>query len=576
MPQMGFRTAKDDFRNARRKAAIQRLLATLKRESVDLVPFEEVSEQFILESTRDVGVKIIPLDAIVGSVGRYQEFTRSFLPLGDEVEERWLKVKAFIERSGMMPIKVFQLGDVYFVSDGNHRVSVARQLGHKTIQAEVTEVDTDVPMDPENSPEEIICKVRYADFLKKTYLAKLRPESNLSMTFCDQFHVLLEHIEAHHYLLAHDTEREDIPYEEAVLRWHDTAYQPALRLIRDQGLQKYFPGKTDADLYVLVTKHRNELEERLSWPVDMVAVASDLAKQGSRVPGQVIDRFGEQLLDAVTPDALEAGPAPGKWRQDRLAKRSSDILFADILVSCRGKEFDNNLIIHAAKIAQKEAGRLFGLCVVKKVEKRKKSSITETGEAFLHTCRQIGIRGEFATEVGKTARKIVERAAWVDLVALSLTRKKRNKADTGFGTGFQKIIQRSPRPILVVPENANSSFERALLAYDGSPKADEALYLAAYLANHWRLSLTVLSAGKESANMALERARDYMTKCRVEVEYIAKERPAVNAILSVASDLDNDLIIMGGFGYRPLFQIFVGSTVLNVLKNFDQPVLICR
>jgi nucleotide-binding universal stress UspA family protein len=188
----------------------------------------------------------------------------------------------------------------------------------------------------------------------------------------------------------------------------------------------------------------------------------------------------------------------------------------------------------------------------------------------------MGVRGEYATEVGKTARKIVERAAWVDLVALSLTRKKRNKAATGFGTGFQKIIQRSPRPILVVPENANSSFERALLAYDGSPKADEALYLAAYLANHWRLSLAVLSAGKESANMALERARDYLTKRRVEVEYIAKERPAVNAILSTASDLESDLIIMGGFGYRPLFQIFVGSTVLNVLKSFDQPVLICR
>ena len=100
MTLMGFRTAKDDFRNARRKAAIQRLLATLKRESVDLIAFEEVSDQYVMENTRDVGVKIIPLDAIVGSVGRYQEFSRTFLPLGDEVEERWIKVKAFIDRRG--------------------------------------------------------------------------------------------------------------------------------------------------------------------------------------------------------------------------------------------------------------------------------------------------------------------------------------------------------------------------------------------------------------------------------------------------------------------------------------------
>jgi hypothetical protein len=89
----------------------------------------------------------IPLDAIAGSVGRYADFTRSFLPRRESAQERWTRVRAAFDRvQDIPPITVFQIGDSYFVLDGNHRVSVARSLGATHIPAHVTVVESRVPL----------------------------------------------------------------------------------------------------------------------------------------------------------------------------------------------------------------------------------------------------------------------------------------------------------------------------------------------------------------------------------------------------------------------------------------------
>jgi nucleotide-binding universal stress UspA family protein len=151
-----------------------------------------------------------------------------------------------------------------------------------------------------------------------------------------------------------------------------------------------------------------------------------------------------------------------------------------------------------------------------------------------------------------------------------------NKLDIGFGKKFNKILQRSPRPILVVPEATSSTMDKAVLAYDGSPKADEALYLAAYAANNWPLDLLVISAGKEQSEIALHRAKSYLAMRDVPAKYLQSDRPAAEAILGAMTDYQRNVIFMGGFGNRPVMQLVVGSTVNKVLQECSHPVFICR
>jgi len=574
-------SAKEDFRQARRKAALQQVLDGLRRRSEQLLPFDELRQSFKGQAADDLGVQEIPLDAIVGSVNRYEEYTRTFLPKYDSDEERWVRVKGQIERSGLKPISVYKLGEAYFVNDGNHRVSVARQMDSKTILAYVTEVKARVDLSPADKPHQIICKARYADFLEKTNLDVLRPESALLMTFPGQYRILLDQIEAQRFILDLDPGREIVSYEVAVAAWYDRAYLPMVRLIQQHGLQRSFPDLTEADLYVMVIRHREEMQKHLDWHVDLTAVTSDLVRQKSRARGQIVERVGDRLMDAVTPDALESGPAPGKWREDRLARRPGENPFSDILVVIRDVDADHVVVKHAAIIAKREQARLMALLVLKDRTDVNSPSGQEARQRFEKSCQERGIRGEFAIELGRFARKIVERAAWTDLLALSLIHQPGERTTTGFGSEFNRILQRSPRPVLIVPEQANSNLDKALLAYDGSAKSDEALYLATYMAKNWPTDLVVVVAGEELANTALHRARSYLLSRDVKAEFVSAQRPAYQgpayqAIMTTAAAHECNYIIMGGFGYRPIMQLVLGSTVIKVSRRSDIPILVCR
>lgn len=565
-------SARDDFREARRRAAIEQVMANLRGAPIELLNFDLVARHLVPTSMDELGLQDIPLDAIVGSVGRYQDFTRKFWPKSDDDRERWLGVKAHIRRYGIAPIKVYKLGDAYFVIDGNHRVSVARQLGNDTIQAHVIDVKTRVPLSVDDRPEKIICKARYAQFLEKTNLDRLRPDANLMMTIPGHYNFLQEQIEALRYRLALDPARGEVSYEEAVTAWYDRVYVPLVRLIQQQGLGRLFPELTDTDLYTVVLKRRAEMEKALDWPVDMTAVAADLAKEKESGPAQV----GEQVLQAVTPAALVSGPAAGRWRKDRLEKRPDGGVFSDILVAGRGVEADLNMLRHAAIIAQREDARLLALRVLKDDADHDSEWLEELQQIFEKYRQEMDLRGQFAAETGPVSQTIVRRAAWTDLVALSLVRHTGPETATGFGTRFNKILQRSPRPVLVVPEDADSAMDKALLAYDGSPKADEALYLAAYVARSWGVELVVMAAGKKKAKSALGRAKAYLSAHDVEAIYVRAHQPAYQAILATAEKHGVNMIVMGGFGQRSAMQLVVGSTVTKVLRATSQPVFICR
>ncbi|MEJ5225977.1 MAG: hypothetical protein WHV44_16075, partial [Anaerolineales bacterium] len=288
----GYNNALEDFAEARRQAAIQDILARLTGQSNELLSFDEVARKLKLTSRTERGVQSIPLKAIVGSVGRYTDFTRTFLPRSDTNRDRWARVKSLIDSPdgrGWPPIEVYKVGDVYFVLDGNHRVSVARQEGFETIEAHVIEVRSDVPLTPDLKPDDLILKAEYAEFLETTQLPKLRPGANLEVSVPGQYQKLLEHIEVHRYYMGLDLQR-DISYEEAVAHWYDHVYLPLVEIIRERGVLRWFPGRTETDLYLWLSENRAALEADLGWHIrPETAISALAAQEDSRAKSELTD-----------------------------------------------------------------------------------------------------------------------------------------------------------------------------------------------------------------------------------------------------------------------------------------------
>lgn len=566
-------TAVEDFKRARKAAAMQQMMARLTGKSADLLAYEDVCQHVKSSGSIKQTVREIPLDAIVGSVGRYQDFTRTFLPKNDSDEERWVGVKLAIQDMvGMPPIDVYQMGDVYFVIDGNHRVSIARQLGSGSITARITEVKLRVPLSPDDDPNKLICKARYAEFLGKTNLDVLRPDANLLMTFCGQFKLLLEQIEAHKELLAQKGEAVD--EETAVIRWYDDVYLPVLRHMEAQGIMRLFPNRTKADMYILFSERRAELESALGWEIDAETAVSQMGiEKGEKSKG-----LASRIRQALLPPELTEGPAPGRWREFQKTRQRGR-LFADYLVAISGSEADWHMLDQVILMAQQDNDRLLGLHIISKENQRNSPEVAQIRERFLAACTEAGLTGEFAVEVGSVAETIIKRAVFADLVVLCLEHPPGVQPLARLGNHFTQLVQRCPRPILAIPSGAKISLDRrTLLAYDGSPKADEALFVATYLASRWPLSLTVLTVETEhTSTEALERAKAYLEEHGVlDVTYILRQRPIAKAVLETADAHNIDHLIMGGFGFRPMMHLVLGSTVDEILRRFKHPILICR
>jgi nucleotide-binding universal stress UspA family protein len=579
-PRLAF-SAAQDFQRARRKAAWKEIMARLTGKSIGLLSYEDVRKKLRARPKGTKVLKDIPLDAIVGSVGRYNDFTRDFLPLKDMNQDRWVKIKSAIsDMRGVPPIDVYKIGEVYFVIDGNHRVSVARQMGSPQIQAYVTELKTRVPLTPEVKPEELIIKARYADFLERTHLDELRPGADLNVTLPGKYRVLDEHIQTHRYFMGKEQKRE-IPFDQAVTHWYDHVYMPVIEVIREQGLLKDFPERTETDLYLWIMEHRVALEKEVGWAVNTSIAASDLVEQYGGNHAHRVTRLGERILEAIVPDELEPGPPPGEWRRLKETEESSneidEHLFKDLLVPISEEKHSWRALDQALIIAQREKGRLLGLHVVDAKDDPDGTHLETIQEQFQLRCKQVGITGMFSTTTGIIANQICLRSRFSDMIVVGLAYPPADQPLSRLSSGFGSIVRRCPRPILAVPGEP-TPLNRALLSFDGSPKAEEALYLATYLAGKWHISLsvlTVLDSGKVN-NKTLKQAQNYIETHAVSAEYIKRKGSVAEEIMKVAEDQEIDFLIMGGYGAAPVMEVVLGSSVDQVLRESHRPVLICR
>jgi hypothetical protein len=250
-----------DFERARHKASWRSVLMRLVRRRNHLLRFDEVRRHLQAQGHRSLGIYQVPLDAIVGSVGRYHDFDAAFLPRQSQTKGRWLSIdRAHYDDVHLPPVELYKLGQTYFVKDGNHRVSVARERGQMFIDAVVVDVQSPVPIASLAQLEKWLEQQDAVEFFATTGLLSLRPEADLHLTLCGQYEKLLEHISVHRWFLG--LERDSpISYEDAVTHWYDHVYTPVVDAIRDADLPSAFPRRTHADLYVWISEHLWYLRE---------------------------------------------------------------------------------------------------------------------------------------------------------------------------------------------------------------------------------------------------------------------------------------------------------------------------
>ena len=266
-----------DFRRARLQSFFNQVREAVSGERRRLLAFDEVREKLHLGGPVYRGLQAVPLDKIVGSVNRYRDFDRLFLPTQSHTEDRWRRInRAWYDEVNLPPVLLYKVGEVYFVVDGNHRVSVARDRGQAFIDAEVREVLSRVPVTADMQPDDLELLGERVDFLERTQLDRYDPEAVIEPTVLGGYDRLLEHIAVHRYFMGIDQDR-PISEEEAVRHWYETLYEPVVEVVLASGILEELPGRTATDFYLWTMDHVHFLNSQEGGaPTGPAQAAEDL------------------------------------------------------------------------------------------------------------------------------------------------------------------------------------------------------------------------------------------------------------------------------------------------------------
>lgn len=553
-----YQLAIQDFQSAHLRAKLQGVLARITGKSNELLSYEEVATRLRLQGRFDKGNQMIPVDAIVGSVGRYTDFTRTFLPRRAEDQQRWANVKAATLNpvgAGLPPVEVYKVSDVYFVIDGNHRVSIARQEGWEFIEAHVIEIRTDIALTPNVQADELIVKAEYADFLELTGLSQTQEQVDLRLTIPGGYQKLLDEISSLRCRME-ETSQKQCSLPEAAASWYGDIYLPFVEAVRERGMMRWFPERTITDLYVWMLEHRAELEKELGWTIRPEAAA-------------------EVAVQKRNKRATNEESKTGSWRKARLLNRYSEHLFRDILVPIGKASESWEALTQAILIAQKEHANILGLHTVENQDHLGNPEITALQDRFHQTCMKREAKGVLAVEVGEPTQKILERSALTDLIVMKISYPP-SLGIKVMTSQIRTLIARASRPILAIPGGA-TRLQHALLAFDGSPKSKEALFVATYLAEQWQTKLTIFTGlnVETSDRSAHDFAQNYLEFNEIAADFI-HEKYSPEALQRTAEEIRADLVIMGGYSGSILKEMTVGSSVNFMLRESQLPILICR
>jgi hypothetical protein len=266
--------AQDDFQRARRRQVMSRLARRLSRDPGDvdvILPFDEVVGALGRVEERYVGLMTIELDSVLGTVDRGRGFDRQFRPTTARVRARWERIANAARRGeSLPPISVYRIGDVHFVRDGHHRVSVARALGRTSIDAYVVEVVTRVEAERSLRVGDLPLKSHERLFHERVPLpARARDRIELSDPW--DFGALAEGVEAWAFRTMQDR-AEFIDRRTAARLWFDEDYLPVVDVLRDAGM---LGEGTETDAYMRVVAQRYRVMRTHEWSEEVVSRLRD-------------------------------------------------------------------------------------------------------------------------------------------------------------------------------------------------------------------------------------------------------------------------------------------------------------
>lgn len=273
--------AQEDFSKARNKAWINEMQHVMHPDKKRLLSFNDVKKILKPKNEVYIGLKTVPIKKIVGSEGRYNDFDNHFLPRSNELKQRWVNVdQAHLSDIVLPPIQLYELGGLYFVRDGNHRVSVAKTQGVEFIDAEVISLQSEVQLPPDVRLDTLLAAViRYEKrvFYNETHFGDLTDYWDLDFTEAGRYDVIYNHILVHKYYI-NEQQHTEIDFSDALISWFQTVYLPVIAVIDKYKLLSNFKDRTKSDIYVWIVKHWDRLKQKNGNDFSLDDAARDFVK----------------------------------------------------------------------------------------------------------------------------------------------------------------------------------------------------------------------------------------------------------------------------------------------------------
>lgn len=277
--------ASEDFNRARNKARFENIFNIIKPEKKELLSYYDVKSMTKPKSQTYRGMQVVKISQIIGSEGRYKDFNKAFLPKKEHLRQRWESIdRAHLGDVILPPISLYKIGDVYFVRDGNHRVSVAKMQGIISIDAEVVELTTEIKIEPDMTKSDLkeeVIKYEREQMLRESGLDKMLDMEQIRFTSLGRYDEMLRHILGHKYYI-NQGKKEEISLEKAAKSWFDNVYSPIVEIVRKENMLSRFPGRTESDIYIWTIKHWDGLK----WKYGQEYPLDEAVKEYSEIYGK--------------------------------------------------------------------------------------------------------------------------------------------------------------------------------------------------------------------------------------------------------------------------------------------------
>lgn len=279
--------SEEDFSRARHKALFNEIQHFLNPDEATLISLSDIKKLLKPENEVYKGMQTIPVKLIVGSEGRYNDFDNRFFPKSMHLKNRWEHIDiAHINDIPLPPISLYELGGVYFVRDGNHRVSVAKSRGVEFIDAEVVSLQSEIKLHPGDSLKKMTRQVVNYEkrvFYTETGFGDATDFWSLDFSVPGQYDVIYNHILTHKYYI-NMNKTDEIGMDMAMQSWLYHVYFPVIKTIEKYHIMKYFRHRTKSDLYVWMIKYWDEIKTKFGSELTLDDIAAPFMKTFGEAP----------------------------------------------------------------------------------------------------------------------------------------------------------------------------------------------------------------------------------------------------------------------------------------------------